>query len=157
MLIQCPKCQTTYKVSDEVVKGTTPAFRCSRCKHTFELEANDAPRELPHGTHLGEAAGGKSSADAEPSLPFAPKPEPANTDVKPVIFNQSSKQDSDDSQPKEENRHPWEVSTARREDERPLIMPESSRPREQERMIDAPGDSSMDDPVFRKLDIHGEG
>jgi predicted Zn finger-like uncharacterized protein len=156
MLIQCPNCQTTYKVSDGVLKGTTPAFRCSRCKHTFELEANDAPRELPQGTHLGEAAGGKSSADAEPSLPFAPKPEPANTDVKPVIFNQSSKQDSDDSQPKEENRHQWEVSTARREDERPFIMPESSRPGEQERMIDAPGDFSMDDPVFRKLDIHGE-
>ena len=38
MLVQCPKCRTTYKVSDEVVKGTSPAFRCSRCKHTFELE-----------------------------------------------------------------------------------------------------------------------
>ena len=136
MLIQCPNCQTTYKVSDEVLKGT-PAFRCSRCKHTFELEANDAPRELPQVTHLSEAAGG-------------------NTDVKPVIFNQSSKQDSDDSQPKQENRHPWQVSTARREEERPFIMPESSRPGEQERMIDAPGDFSMDDPVFRKLDIHGE-
>ena len=59
MLIQCPNCQTTYKVSDEVLKGTTPAFRCSRCKHTFELEANDAPRELPQVTHLSEAAGGE--------------------------------------------------------------------------------------------------
>jgi predicted Zn finger-like uncharacterized protein len=38
MLVQCPKCRTTYKVSDEVIKGTSPAFRCSRCKHTFELE-----------------------------------------------------------------------------------------------------------------------
>jgi predicted Zn finger-like uncharacterized protein len=38
MLVQCPKCKTTYKVSDEVIKGTSPAFRCSRCKHTFELE-----------------------------------------------------------------------------------------------------------------------
>ena len=152
MLIQCPNCQTTYRVSDEVLKGTTLAFRCSRCKHTFELEANDAPRELPQVTHLSEAAGGKSSEDAEPSLPFAPKPEPANADVEPVISNESS----DESQSKKENRHPWEVSTARREDERPFIMPESSRPAEQKRMIDAPGDFSMDDPVFRKLDIHGE-
>ncbi|HTN71231.1 MAG TPA: zinc-ribbon domain-containing protein [Methylomirabilota bacterium] len=38
MLVQCPKCKTKYKVSDDVVKGATPAFRCSRCKHTFELE-----------------------------------------------------------------------------------------------------------------------
>lgn len=38
MLVQCPKCKTTYKVSDEVMKGTSPAFRCSRCKHIFELQ-----------------------------------------------------------------------------------------------------------------------
>jgi predicted Zn finger-like uncharacterized protein len=42
MLVQCPQCKTTYKVADEVIKGTSPAFRCSRCKHTFELET--APR-----------------------------------------------------------------------------------------------------------------
>ncbi len=40
MLVQCPRCSTTYKVSDEVIKGSAPAFRCSRCKHTFELEAD---------------------------------------------------------------------------------------------------------------------
>ncbi len=44
MLVQCPKCKTTYKVSDDVIKGTSPAFRCSRCKYTFELEMN-APME----------------------------------------------------------------------------------------------------------------
>ena len=97
MLIQCPNCQTTYKVSDEVLKGTSPAFRCSRCKHTFELEANDAPRELPQVTDLSESASGKPSEDAEPSLPFAPKPKPANADIEPAIFSES-KQDSDDSQ-----------------------------------------------------------
>ena len=155
MLIQCPNCQTTYKVSDEVLKGTSPAFRCSRCKHTFELEANDAPRELPQVTDLSESASGKPSEDAEPSLPFAPKPKSANADIEPAIFSES-KQDSDDSQLKEENRHHWEGSKAHREEERPFIMPESSRPGEQERLIDAPGDFSMDDPVFRKLDIHGE-
>ena len=38
MLVRCPKCKTTYKVSDDAVKGTAPAFRCSRCKHTFEIQ-----------------------------------------------------------------------------------------------------------------------
>ena len=155
MLIQCPNCQTTYKVSDEVLKGTSPAFRCSRCKHTFELEANDVPRELPQVTDLSESARAKPSEDAEPSLPFAPKPKPVNADIEPAIFSES-KQDSDDSRLKEEKRHHWEGSKAHREDERPFIIPESSRPGEQERLIDAPGDFSMDDPVFRKLDIHGE-
>ncbi len=46
MLVQCPKCKTTYKVSDEVVKGTSPAFRCSRCKHTFELETTASMESL---------------------------------------------------------------------------------------------------------------
>jgi len=41
MLIKCPKCNTTYKVADEVLQGTTPTFRCSRCKHTFDLEGQN--------------------------------------------------------------------------------------------------------------------
>ena len=38
MVVQCPQCQTKYKVSDDVVTDALPSFRCSRCKHTFELE-----------------------------------------------------------------------------------------------------------------------
>ena len=38
MLVRCPNCKTTYKVSDEVITGASPSFRCSRCKHTFEQE-----------------------------------------------------------------------------------------------------------------------
>ena len=91
MLIQCPNCQTTYKVSDEVLKGTTPAFRCSRCKHTFELEGDDSPRDLPEVTHLSEAAVAREvfrRRGAE--LPFAPKPErPTPTSSGPVIVNES--------------------------------------------------------------------
>jgi len=46
MLVQCPKCRTTYKVADDVMKGSAPAFRCSRCKHTFELEG-ETPAAQP--------------------------------------------------------------------------------------------------------------
>jgi predicted Zn finger-like uncharacterized protein len=52
MLVKCPSCATTYKVADEILTGTTPAFRCSRCKHTFEgelnvsAEAGPLPREV---------------------------------------------------------------------------------------------------------------
>src|ERR1041384_2794971 len=56
MLVQCPSCKTKYKVSDDVVKDTSPAFRCSRCKHTFELEL-ELPRYSQHverGNHLPE-------------------------------------------------------------------------------------------------------
>jgi predicted Zn finger-like uncharacterized protein len=44
MLVRCPSCRTTYKVSDELLSGTSPLFRCSRCKHTFEVDAAE-PRE----------------------------------------------------------------------------------------------------------------
>ena len=47
MIVQCPKCKTSYKVADELFKGSTPAFRCSRCKHTFQLES---PEPIPKPT-----------------------------------------------------------------------------------------------------------
>jgi predicted Zn finger-like uncharacterized protein len=47
MLVKCPSCATTYKVADEIVTGTTPAFRCSRCKHTFEGELNASLEAVP--------------------------------------------------------------------------------------------------------------
>jgi predicted Zn finger-like uncharacterized protein len=74
MLVQCPKCKTTYKVSDEAVKGAAPAFRCSRCKHTFEIQvAESAP----------EATSESKKADQSRELAFTfetvrpGEPEPA--------------------------------------------------------------------------------
>ena len=56
MLVQCPSCRTTYRVADEVVKGAAPAFRCSRCKHNFELEGTEtapATQEKPVPAEAG--------------------------------------------------------------------------------------------------------
>ncbi|MGH7929021.1 MAG: zinc-ribbon domain-containing protein [Candidatus Binatia bacterium] len=59
MLVQCPKCKTTYKVSDDTVKGTAPAFRCSRCKHTFEIQL---PTEsAPDPGNTGATGSGEDS------------------------------------------------------------------------------------------------
>jgi predicted Zn finger-like uncharacterized protein len=81
MLVQCPKCKTTYRVSDEAVKGAAPSFRCSRCKHTFELEAQpesaadvsnpaaDKPSENPELTFSFEMA-----TRPEPELPGEDSP-----------------------------------------------------------------------------------
>lgn len=77
MLVQCPKCRTTYRVSDEVFKGEALAFRCSRCRHTFELEspeANDAaePNQLPP---LGnEPLPSKPAPEQELSFSFTAAP-----------------------------------------------------------------------------------
>jgi predicted Zn finger-like uncharacterized protein len=57
MLVQCPNCLTTYKVSDSLVATPSPALRCSRCKHIFVL-------------------GAKAEATAAPETP-TPAPVPA--------------------------------------------------------------------------------
>ncbi len=38
MLVSCPSCSTTYRVSDKLIITPNPTFRCSRCKHIFVLE-----------------------------------------------------------------------------------------------------------------------
>ena len=43
MLIQCPKCHTTYRVSEKLITIPDPTFRCSRCKNIFVLGSRAAP------------------------------------------------------------------------------------------------------------------
>ncbi|HXG52350.1 MAG TPA: DUF3426 domain-containing protein [candidate division Zixibacteria bacterium] len=74
MIVRCPSCRTTYKVSDDVVKGTKPAFRCSRCKHTFELEAAELEKGEPQQPSLPEIPQPPAEPeDHELSFAFPPK------------------------------------------------------------------------------------
>ena len=70
MLVQCPKCKTKYKVSDEVVKDATPAFRCSRCKHTFELETPEVPEPVVRETKSPNVPPAAIKAESELSFTF---------------------------------------------------------------------------------------
>ncbi len=73
MLVQCPKCKTTYKVSDDVIKGTSPAFRCSRCKYTFELEVTAPVEPLAREPLPEEKAAVKGRDERELSFTFGTK------------------------------------------------------------------------------------
>jgi len=153
MLIQCPKCQTTYKVSDEVMKGTSPAFRCSRCKHTFEMEAADTVRETRQKTPSEQSAPtGQSGDEAELPLPFAPEPEAEKIASKPAPVEEPAEQ----SKPAAETSLPqedlWAMSDAKHEDERPFVMP-AKKFREKD---SASEDFSIDDPIFRRVDAESE-
>jgi predicted Zn finger-like uncharacterized protein len=89
MLVQCPKCKTTYKVSDDVVKGAAPSFRCSRCKHTFDLEAEpESPTDVSHAS-AGEAGNNRElvfrfepATRAEPESSRVGSPTGGTTDPK---------------------------------------------------------------------------
>jgi hypothetical protein len=64
-------------VSDDVLTGSAPVFRCSRCKHTFELDANESS-ELPTERPAEPAPqSAPPPADQELRLPFTAKPEAA--------------------------------------------------------------------------------
>src|SRR6187549_712163 len=71
MLVKCPSCGTTYKVADEILTGTTPAFRCSRCKHMFEGDLNTSVEAVPPRAE-SEA---KNQGDNEDDLAFVFEPE----------------------------------------------------------------------------------
>src|SRR5207247_10624376 len=75
MLVKCPQCKTTYKVSDELLKGIAPAFRCSRCKHTFGVEAQEPAEEPTEEASSPEDAAPGPAEDQELSFTFAHKAE----------------------------------------------------------------------------------
>jgi predicted Zn finger-like uncharacterized protein len=67
MIVRCPSCKTTYRVVDKVLKETRPLFRCSRCKHTFDLNSGEAPEDSV------AALSSKTKEGQELSFTFAPK------------------------------------------------------------------------------------
>jgi predicted Zn finger-like uncharacterized protein len=84
MIVQCPSCKTTYRVADEVVKGAAPVFRCSRCKHAFELQSAKVQGKPDEKAPVSETAFVKAEKEAELSFAFAPKKQ-ASTDPKAVV------------------------------------------------------------------------
>lgn len=44
MTVQCPHCQTQYRVPASRLSGSRPVFKCTKCKHVFETEPERAPR-----------------------------------------------------------------------------------------------------------------
>lgn len=79
MIVRCPSCKTTYKVADALVKDTNPAFRCSRCKHTFELESVETPEKPVDRTHSPEQLFSKTPVEQELTFTFASKKQDGET------------------------------------------------------------------------------
>ncbi|MBI2359933.1 MAG: zinc-ribbon domain-containing protein [Deltaproteobacteria bacterium] len=67
MLVQCPSCETTYRVSDELIAGPNANFRCSRCKHVFALAAESETK--PETKEDAESSPGPTAAAREPEQP----------------------------------------------------------------------------------------
>ena len=80
MIIRCPSCSTTYKVSGSVFDAPRPTFRCTRCKHIFtfqvrlQLDDEDpsaaaaTTNQMPEAGAAGDGpvGGGGPDIDEEP-------------------------------------------------------------------------------------------
>jgi predicted Zn finger-like uncharacterized protein len=142
MLIQCPKCRTTYKVSEEVLTGSVSVFRCSRCKHTFELDTNDAPEISTERPAAPEFQPAPSQRDRELSLPFAYKVESARADG-----DNKEKSPAAEQWPPPDSREPWSLSGDNRQAEQPFTISDTNHPIADENVPDASKDVSVSDPA----------
>ena len=76
MLVQCPGCRTTYRVSEEAVAMPKPTFRCSRCKNVFDLDAKTPSKPARERTDAPSQTGIESQ---ELSFSFPAAEPPAKT------------------------------------------------------------------------------
>jgi predicted Zn finger-like uncharacterized protein len=154
MLIQCPNCRTTYRLSDEVMTSATPAFRCSRCKHTFELGSGDAPP--PQITSQDDPRSPSADVDAELKLPFATKKnaENLNDDRNNLDAARDRVWESADANRASDDR--WAISDSSGADDPVFVIPEPSPRDKKKELADPPGDFPPEDPVFRKVEFDGE-
>lgn len=134
MLVQCPKCKTTYKVADEVLKDSSPAFRCSRCTHTFQIEAAPPPRKPDASSPSHERPVAPSGETSELSFSFPPKHEaeeiptevPGVGDSTPNFESATAASDPST---------PWAINPADQKPDEPFTISESAiadqKPQEQ--------------------------
>jgi predicted Zn finger-like uncharacterized protein len=148
MLVRCPKCRTTYKVSDDLLKGSSTAFRCSRCKHTFELESLN-PELLPDAQPEGTAAAAPQF-DPEPRLPFEPKQADCEAVVDADAVTPSAAAPAERPTALESNAQ-WSLHDARRDDEHQFVLPDSPRPIAAPKAVDGSQDFPADDPFFSNV------
>ena len=154
MLVRCPKCQTTYKVSDDLLMGNSPAFRCSRCKHTFELDAHTTPDVAPHREIPAENAPTETRKDRELRLPFEQKVAAALPDPDKIAAGEPPAAHLDNSLARTEPEEQWSLadSDPKPKDEHQFELPESVRTVESRKVVDVPLDFRVDDAFFPNVE-----
>lgn len=78
MLVQCPGCRTTYRVSEEAVATPKPTFRCSRCKNVFDLDTKSTSKPARERSEAPSQEAGVDSQELTFSFPAAEPPAETN-------------------------------------------------------------------------------
>jgi predicted Zn finger-like uncharacterized protein len=150
MLVQCPKCQTTYKVSDDLLSGAAPAFRCSRCKHTFEFETDGNREPSPEASQPPEEQIVPPSPADELSLPFGAKPKTSAGSSELEQEHVSKERPTNASTSSSAKHHQWGIGQASQPQDKPFVLAEPNRPEVE--FVPAEGVKN-DDPFFHKLEF----
>ncbi len=82
--VQCPSCQTRYRIDEGVLPQDSPTFKCSRCGHVFSGDPRLSKRPCAPASTRAAAAPPKSPPPqdnpASPPAPSAgPPPDPSAT------------------------------------------------------------------------------
>ena len=85
MIVRCPSCKTAYRVADDVTQDATPVFRCSRCKHTFEIDSAETPVEPVAKARDSEKPASAAAEEQELSFTFPAKQQENAQDRKDFI------------------------------------------------------------------------
>ena len=147
MLVQCPNCRTTFRVADEAVKGSAPTFRCSRCKHNFELEGAETASAKPEKPVLSNGAVVPEPEDRELTFSFSRSSagelsEPAPVATEPV------KPPSKTADSFASDRWSMDPEPPRRSVEPTFTKSAAAANREQEKIVDLPPDFEENERAF---------
>jgi len=153
MLVRCPSCRTTYKVTDEVVKGAAPAFRCSRCKHTFELEAAESKPITAAETADDESETTPAPVERELSFSFPPAPAPAQVSGASTVPSAAEGETAISAAPE-----PWSLNPepAVQLSETPFTILADAEDRDHEKFVDIPRHLENDERAFAAPELKGD-
>lgn len=150
MLVQCPKCRTAYKISDDVLSGPAPAFRCSRCKHTFEFESDENREASSEVSQSADDTIVPPSTTDELSLPFGAKPK-TGADSSESEQEHLSPQRRTNVVASSGARQPqWGIGHTAQPQEKPFVLAEPNNP---EAEFAPATEVKNDDPFFHKLEF----
>ena len=142
------------------MKGSTPAFRCSRCRHTFELEAEEPP-QVP--AEPGNSTSAKNQApvqDQELSFSFpskemaTPTVDDHPTPVVPVVINAPTDEttSTESAAADQWSLHSLDAKNANdadnSTDDAPFTLPELTSPPEPDKSFDAPKEFAAEHPAI---------
>jgi len=122
MIVECPKCKSTYNLPDDKVESGDMKVRCTECKEVFTAEAAKVPESgeaEPEAPESGEAEPEAPEAgEAEPEAPEDEAPAEAEDSIEDVLGEDAPEEEA--AEPEEAAEAAGDEAPAEAEDEAPV-------------------------------------